>query len=93
MRLNGASGSLDSRLGQRRAAVASILIAAAVVALAIADVVAVADKNQSELLRRTCVATVAALQQPTALSEREQKLAKESEELWEVINEQRALQK
>ncbi|KAH8908091.1 WD40 repeat-like protein [Coniochaeta sp. PMI_546] len=36
---------------------------------------------------------VAALQQPTAESGREQELAKENEELWEIINEQRALQK
>lgn len=36
---------------------------------------------------------IAALQQPAAETAREQELAKENEELWEVINEQRALQK
>lgn len=36
---------------------------------------------------------VAALQQPTADSGREQELTKENEELWEIVNEQRALQK
>ncbi|KAB5547235.1 quinon protein alcohol dehydrogenase-like superfamily [Coniochaeta sp. 2T2.1] len=36
---------------------------------------------------------IAQLQQPVADSAREQELAKENEELWEVINEQRALQK
>lgn len=36
---------------------------------------------------------ISQLQQPSGDSEKEQKLAKENEELWEIINEQRALQK
>jgi pre-rRNA-processing protein IPI3 len=36
---------------------------------------------------------ISALQQPAAESDKEQELAKQNEELWAIINEQRALQK